>query len=397
MVVSRRSLLFPIDSFRSARNPAWISARGREALVGEFGEHASWMAAAEADEANPIVLNSNENPLGPSPAAIEAILGEFDQANRYPFNSRKSDDALSALIAARYSVKPENVVLGAGSAEILRNAARAFTSGTRPLVTAAPTFANCENVTKKLGNPVKSIQVDKNLMLDLEGMAAAASNAGLMFLCNPNNPTGTLHPAETIRDFVIGVRKANPDCAILIDEAYNDYVTDPRYRSAVDLAMEHKGVFILRTLSKTHGMAGLRIGYAVGQTDTIGMLNRWKMPYNANVPVIAAAMASINDQATLDRERERNTVVRQFTTDYFTKAGFKVADSQTNFVFVDLQRPARAFREACAAQGVLVGRDFPPLNQSWSRVSIGTMEEMQRATEVFTKVLAATPTSASRA
>jgi histidinol-phosphate aminotransferase len=141
-------------------------------------------------------------------------------------------------------------------------------------------------------------------------------------------------------------------------------------------------------------MAGLRLGYAIGQPDTIAKLARWTMPYNGNALAVAAGVASIEDEAQIERERRRNTEALKFTTDFFRNAGFKTSDSQANFVWVNLRRPAQEFQDACEKHGVLVGRQFPPFEKTHSRISIGTMEEMQRAVSVFRNVLGLTTTTA---
>jgi histidinol-phosphate aminotransferase len=229
-------------------------------------------------------------------------------------------------------------------------------------------------------------------------MAEAAKGAGLVFLCNPNNPTGTVQPGAAVAEFVNRVHESSPETAILIDEAYHDYVTDPDYRSSVGLALSFRNVFVTRTFSKCYGMAGLRVGYAVGQPETIRALEKYRLTYNVNVYGIAAALASLKDPAHIEQERARNTAVRKYTVDFFTALGYKVADTQTNFVFVELGRPAKDFREACEKQRVMVGRDFPPYEKTHARISIGTMEEMRRASEVFRQVLGKGPaaTTASR-
>jgi histidinol-phosphate aminotransferase len=152
-------------------------------------------------------------------------------------------------------------------------------------------------------------------------------------------------------------------------------------------------VFVTRTFSKAYGMAGLRAGYAVGQADTIKALARHRLTFGTNVLAVAAAVASLGDPAHIEKERKRNTEVRKFTMDFFAAAGFKPTDSQTNFLFVDLGRPAKQLREACKEHKVMVGRDFPPFEKTHARISIGTMEEMRRATEVFGKVLGAPTTT----
>jgi histidinol-phosphate aminotransferase len=218
-------------------------------------------------------------------------------------------------------------------------------------------------------------------------MALAARHSGLVFFCNPNNPTGTVHGARAVAEFVTRVKRESPDTAILIDEAYHDYVGDPSYATALPLALEYPNVFIVRTLSKAYGMAGLRVGYAVGQTRTIDGFNRWAITFNQNSLAQAAAIASLEDPAHIAAENARNAEVRQATTTHLRGLGYKVMDSHTNFVFVDIGRPARDFKEACAQKGVRVGRDFPPLEKTCARISLGTMEEMKRANAVFASVL----------
>jgi histidinol-phosphate aminotransferase len=397
MPVSRRSFLGVISPRTPAFSPTFAAARGREAFTA-----AGASAAPSPPSADAIQLDSNENPLGPGAAAMDALTRAFADAGRYPTNARPSMADLRAAAARRAGVPPENVALGAGSWELLRIAVRLFTSSSRHLVTAAPTFEQPERMAEQLGVGVRRVPVDKDCRLDLEGMAQAARWAGLVFLCNPNNPTSTLHPGRAVSEFVARVVKESPDTAILIDEAYHDYVTDPGYATAVPLAMEHPNVFVTRTLSKAYGMAGMRVGYAVGQKRTIDNFNRWAITFNQNSLAVAAAIAALEDPAHVEAERARNTEARAFTTRFFQDMGFKVMDSQANFVFVDIGRSARGFKEDCARRGILVGREFPPLEKTHARVSIGTIDEMQKAGVVIAEVLGggrgvpAGSTSASR-
>ncbi|MBI1874849.1 MAG: aminotransferase class I/II-fold pyridoxal phosphate-dependent enzyme [Acidobacteria bacterium] len=396
MSLSRRGFISSVSAGRSGpASVALIAARGREAAVGESWPY-DYQAAPAARTGNQIRISSNENPLGPGKTAVDALLGNFGQYGRYPFNSRPLDVEFEAAIGKKFNVKRENVVLGAGSGEILRNAVRAFTSGSKALVTGTCSFENCPRTAEQIGSPVKLVALDSKLRLDLDGMAAAAKGAGLVFFCNPNNPTATVHGASAVAEFVKKIRQTSPDTAILIDEAYFDYVTDPSYATAVPLAMENPNVFVTRTFSKAYGMAGLRAGYAIGQPETIKKLARFKMPYNVSVPTQTAAVASLGDQPHIDAERKRNTEVRDFTVKAFESWGYKPTASQGNFIFVDLRRPAKAFRDACAANGVMIGRDFPPYEKTHSRISIGTMEEMQKAVDVFKRVLTTATTTAER-
>jgi histidinol-phosphate aminotransferase len=385
MPVSRRSFLGALSPGAAAYSPAFVAARGREAFT---AEPSSAAAAPEASGAA-IKLSSNENPLGPGPAAMDALTRAFADAGRYPTNARPSMGDLRAAIARRVGVQPENVTLGAGSGELLRSAVRLYGSSSRHLVTAAPSFEQPERMAEQLGIGVRRVPVDKDGRLDLEAMAQAARWAGLVFLCNPNNPTSTLHPARAVAEFVARVRRESPDTAILIDEAYHDYVTDPSYATAVPLALEHPNVFVTRTLSKAYGMAGMRVGYAVGQPRTMDGFNRWAITFNQNSLAVAAAVASLDDPAHIEAERARNTEVRAFTTRVFKDLGYKVMDSQANFVFVDIGRSAKGFKEDCARRGILVGREFPPLEKTHARVSIGTIDEMQKAGVVIADVLGA--------
>lgn len=397
MSVSRRGFLNIVGAGRTAAlSGVHLAARGHEeetayALL-QGGRRPMVPAGVQV-----IRISSNENPLGPGKAVIDTILGKFPEANRYPFNSTPLDSDLRALIASKNSAKPANVVLGTGSQELLRNAVRAFCSPTKALVTGAPSYENCPGEAKKLGFPIKDVPVDKSLKLDLGAMAAAAKGAGLVFLNNPNNPTATVHSAKDVEAFVNEVRKTSPDTAILIDEAYCDYVTDPSFATAIPVALNTPNVFVARTFSKAYGMAGIRIGYIVGTESTVKAVGAFNAPYNVNTFGVAAAITSLNDPQHIKEEAARNTQVKNFTTKALMDLGAKPTDSQTNFIFVNIGRTAKSFRDACAQSGVFVGRDFPPFENTHARISIGTMEEMQKAVEVFRNVLrAATPTAAGK-
>jgi histidinol-phosphate aminotransferase len=389
MPVSRRGFLQFARPGGEPLTGAFLAARGLEAHLAE--------AQAQGQRARPLLppgveeirISSNENPLGPGRAALDAILGKFPEGNRYPFNSTPSEADLQAAVAAKFKVKPENIVLGAGSQEILKNAMRAFVTPSRGLVTALPTFENCTGFAKKYNLPIVEVKVDSAMRLDVDAMtvAASAGDTGLVFFNNPNNPTATVHGAKTVTDMVQRIHKASPGTVILIDEAYHDYVTDPSYQTAVPLAMSIPNVIVARTFSKAYGMAGMRIGYAVGMADSVSKLAVLKMPYNVSVFGIGAAIASLNDPQHIEEERARNTEVRAFTVNALKQMGAKPADSQGNFLFADIGMPAKDFRDACAKQGVMVGRDFPPFEKTYCRISIGTMDEMKKATDVFREVM----------
>jgi histidinol-phosphate aminotransferase len=371
----------------------WIAARGREAAVAEGSLEFGQRAASSGTNSNVIRIASNENPLGPGQHVLDTIVSKFPEASRYPFNAQQREPVLIDAIAKKWGAANDQVVLGPGSGEILTNAVRAFTSATKPLATPWPTFENPRTTADKIGTPVRAIDLDANLRIDVDKLVEASKGAGLVFFCNPNNPTATVHGASVVADFVKRVRAASPDTVILIDEAYHDYVTDPSYKTAMDVAKSTPKVFVTRTFSKAFGMAGMRIGYAVGDKEVINTLNRYRMPYSVSLPAIASATVALGNQAHIDREKQRNTDVKAFTIKAFDQMGFKATDSQANFIFVNLNRPAKPFRDACAQQGVMVGRDFPPYEKTHCRISIGTMAEMQRAVDVFKKVLGSATSS----
>jgi histidinol-phosphate aminotransferase len=402
MSVSRRGFLqgLGVDRTHAA---AFMAARGHEELVAEAMQQGRQGGARMRPNLPPgveaIRISSNENPLGPGKAAIDAILGKFPEANRYPFNSTPLDADLEILIAKLNTAKRENVVLGVGSQELLKNAARVFMSPTRHLVIPSPTYGDPAGFAQNaLHYTVKSAPVnDKTLKTDLGALLPLVKGAGLVYLCNPNNPTGTINTAQEIKDFVAEVKKSSPTTAILLDEAYCDYASDPSFATAIPTALATPGVIVARTMSKAYGMAGVRIGYAVGDAATIKKMAAYRMPYNVNTFGVAAAVASLKDPQHIKDESARNKTVRDFTTKFFADLGYTSTDSQTNFIFTDIGKTMTAaqFRDACAAKGVMVGRDFPPLEKQWARISLGTMEEMQKATDVFRSVLKPATTTSS--
>jgi histidinol-phosphate aminotransferase len=368
-----------------------IGARGREALAAMIESPAADIAQQGAQARRAIKIGSNENAYGPGPAALDAarsMLGPV--TGRYPANVPN----LTTAICKQFGVEPQNVLVGTGSGEVIEAAVVAFTSASRPLVSALPTWESPARTARRIKAAVKDIAVDRDLKLDLAATAAAAKGAGLVFFCNPNNPTGTVHSKAAVTKFVEDVLAASPNTTILLDEAYYDFVVDPSYATGVPLAMKYPRVIVTRTFSKVHGMAGLRVGYAIGHPDTLKAIEPHKTG-ELNVVSAAAAGASIQDTAYIAKQRDQIRATLETTVQTFKEAGCRVSDSQANFILVDVKRPAKEFREACERMGVLIGRDFPPLT-NWARVSIGTAEEMRVANDVFKKVLAAPAATASR-
>lgn len=331
-------------------------------------------------------LNQNESARGPGPRTLEAIRKHtgFRVGRGY---SPDHVNELQEEIANYYGISTDNVLLATGSTPILQGSTRAFCSADKGLVSAGPTYSTSEAMARTIGAPVEVIKVDAGMSLDLDAMAAAARNAGLVFLCNPNNPTGTVHSPAAIEQFVRRVMAETSETVVHIDEAYINYADPSLMETALPLALEFERVFISRSFSKAHGLAGMRIGYALGQEQTLDAINRaWGMG-DVNMLGAIAALTALTDKEHLAWERQENAEIRAFTVGALREMGFEVADSQTNHIFPNLRMPAADFRAACLEHKVLVGRNFPPFEATHSRISLGTREEMQQAVEVFRRVL----------
>lgn len=382
MSLSRRSFVRNIGLGGAGLSAALVIGRGREAMAFEGGA----LQALQPPDDGIIRIDSNENARGPGQSSIDALHRAISPrvGRGYPPDYVGE---LSRTIASHYNVAADHVIIGSGSGPILEATVRAFCSPTKPLVTASPSYASPEGAARRIGATVKAIPVDRALKLDLHAMAEAAKGAGLVFFCNPNNPTATAHPLTAVEQFVRRVKQESPETAILIDEAYIDYAYDPAVKTAIPLTQELPGVLVARTYSKAHGMAGLRLGYGVGQTATVRAVSQaWNLG-SMNTLTAAAGITSLRDTAHMEAERAENARVRDFTLQAFKRMGFEASDCHTNCIFVNLGRPASEFRDACRKLGVAVGRDFPPMEKTHSRISLGTMEEMRKAVAVFERVL----------
>ncbi|MCC6927807.1 MAG: histidinol-phosphate aminotransferase family protein [Gemmatimonadaceae bacterium] len=378
------ALAFPLTlPAASHATPAlqWLTARGTE---GRHGEPNALGARHSSDSAaDLILLNSNENPYGPSSNAIDAVMRMFGVAARYPDTP---EDEMREAIAAHHQVKAESVILGCGSTEILAFITQALTSKTQRLLTVAPTFETPRDVAVRNGTPFEELVVDGSLRINLPAMVDRCRDAGLIFICNPNNPTGTMHGIADLLRFVGQVNARSPESTVLVDEAYFEYVDDPAYGSAIPEAVRNPRLLVSRTFSKVYGMAGIRAGYAIGHPETIRRLQPWRTPSGISAFAAAAAMASLEALDHVERQRVLNTQVRTFSMNAMRELGFTVVPSHANFFLTDIRRDPMAFRAAMRARGVAVGRAFPPLT-TYTRLSVGTMEEMQKAMAIAAEVL----------
>ena len=230
------------------------------------------MSMALPVQERPLLLHNNENPLGPGGVVTRAM----DEAMKsglgslYGLPGRQTIQA----IADTQGIPADHLMLGNGSTQILRSLTHVFTSPTRHLVTASPSFETMPEYAEIIGHPVESVPLDDHLRIDLDAMADAAKGAGIVFFCNPNNPTATLHRAAAVGAFIDRVL-VETGAMILVDEAYYDYVTDPGHATQIPRALESDRVIVSRTFSKAHGMAGMRMGWLVAQPDVVGKIRAW--------------------------------------------------------------------------------------------------------------------------
>jgi histidinol-phosphate aminotransferase len=328
-------------------------------------------------------IDSNENPYGPSQKALEAMTRSQAVSARYP---DIQEDKMAEALAKLHGVKSENVILGCGSGEVLRMADSAFLGPGKSAIAAEPTFEAVlafARVTR--AEPVK-IPLTPDHRHDLPAMAAACGpQTGLIYVCNPNNPTGTIVFREELGSFFERVPRS---ALILVDEAYHHFVEDKRYGSALDWFGKLPNLLVVRTFSKIYGLAGMRLGYGIGSKETIEAMRPYRTWSNANAAVLEAAMASLEDARHVPDTRSRMNGTRRWLCSEMEKEGRSVIPSEANFVMIDLGSDVSPVIAALRERGVFVGRKFPSL-PNWLRVSIGTPEEMKQFAAGLREVLPA--------
>ncbi len=331
-------------------------------------------AAAGSDV---VRLSANENPYGPSRAALAAMRDATALAWRYP---DEAADALIADLARLHGVPAECVLLGDGSSEILKLAASAFTSADRKLVIAEPSFEAIAVYARARGAPVVAVPLDAAFAHALERMDV--DGAGLVYVCNPNNPTASITPRGRLRAFVDSSR-----APVLVDEAYHHYVDSSEYESVAPLVASHSSLIVARTFSKIYGMAGVRLGYAIAQPEVIRKLSAQAAWDSVNVFALAAGRASLRDEGWVATGRTRNADTKTQVVAHLQRLGYAVIPSQANFFMFDTRREVKPLVAALHGRGVDVGRLFPALPHHL-RVTVGTPEQMKRFLEAFAAVTA---------
>ena len=325
-------------------------------------------------------LSANENPYGPSAKAHEAMKNAHSMCNRYP---DEANDVLIDKIAKINNVNREQVVLGDGSSEILKLCAETFTGPTQgKLIAADPTFEAILEYAKANGAEVVKVPLTRGFAHDLPKMSAASKN-GLIYVCNPNNPTASITPKNDLREFIANSPR---ETMILVDEAYFHYANSPDYESMIPLVKDHPNLIVARTFSKIYGMAGLRCGYCVAQPETIKRMHPFQMWDSVNIMALAAASASLDDVDQVNDGQKLNREAKNFTTSELDKMDYKTIPSEANFIMFDCKRPVVPLIQALKQRNVQVGRLFPAL-PNHMRLTIGKKSEMEAFVSAFRQVI----------
>src|SRR5258708_14021123 len=345
-----------------------------------FAKPTQSVATPLAERGTIIRLSANENPYGPCPKGLQAITNSFGLACRYP---DEHNNVLIDKLAKLNNVDRNQILLGDGSGEILKLCAETFTGPQNgKLVAADPTFEAILNNASANGAEVVKVPLTSSFAHDLPKMLAGAK-AGLIYVCNPNNPTASITPNDEVRDFIA---KTPPETMILVDEAYFHFADSPEYESVIPLVKEHSNLIVSRTFSKIYGMAGLRCGYCVAQKETIERMRRNQMWDSVNCMALAAATASLDDPDHVPNGQRLNKKGKQFTKTELEKMGYKSIPSQANFIMFDCKRPVVPIIKAMKDRNVHVGRLFPAL-PNHMRLTIGKKSEMEACLSAFRQVM----------
>ncbi|MEM6710185.1 MAG: histidinol-phosphate transaminase [Pseudomonadota bacterium] len=326
-------------------------------------------------------LSANENPYGPSPKALNAINEAATRGAYYPGRAFR---ALTAMIAEANNLPVESVVITSGSSSVLRAAGVAFAQHGAILLPGL-TFDGPLRHAERLGRELRRIPLDASMGIDLPAMQNALKHdVGLVYVCNPNNPTGIALPPAELRSFCRAVGKIAP---VLVDEAYNELTDDPDASSMVDLVREGEPVIVTRTFSKIFGLAGLRIGYAMAPPELAATIRKHTTS-NSNALGMAAALASYDDEPFLTYSKDKVRQGREMVLDTFQRHEVPTLPSQANFVYADIGRDADRFQEAMMARGVSIRGIYNPYT-TWSRVSMGRLEDLEVFSRVFSETYSA--------
>lgn len=326
-----------------------------------------------------VMIDSNENPLGPSQGAREAMAAILPRGGRY---SDELTDELVQTFAQMEGLNPDYVRVTVGSTPPLALSVLAFTSPQKSYVTADPSFELGMMAAEHSGARVVKVPLTKNYAHDVKAMLAAAPDAGYFYICNPNNPSGTLTAQADIEYLVANKPK---DSVVVVDEAYFHFTEMP---SSIDMVKAGKDVIVLRTFSKVYGMAGIRCGLLIARPElSEKVLERGGFNFNP-ITAVVAATTSLKDPALAAERRRINATIRQQTFQWLDRNGFSYIPSESNCFLVDTKRPGQEVRDAMAKENVMIGRVWP-IMPTCVRITVGTEPEMERFQTAFLKVMRA--------
>jgi histidinol-phosphate aminotransferase len=349
---------------RTAAIEPYIPGKPTEELEREYGIK------------NSIKMASNENPLGTSDKVIKAICKAAEKVNLYPTSDCYY---LRLKLSEKYKIPIENIICGSGSVDLIEMLPRTFLNSDENVVTSEMTFQSYKIATYMVNTNFKTAPV-KNFGFDLDAILKLVDNkTKLVFIANPNNPTGTLIKRKEMDAFI---QKLPPDPILVLDEAYFEFIEDPEYPNGLDYLKKRDRIFIMRTFSKIHGLAGLRVGYGIGSKDIIDALNKIRSPFNVNSIAQAAALAALDDGDFVSRSRKAINEGLRYLSDEFTRMGIKYIPSYANFIMIFPDKPVMEVDEQLKRKGI-IARPTPKS----LRITIGTMKQNRRLIKALEEIL----------
>jgi len=362
----------------SRRTFLQMSAAATAALAFRISTEAT-LAAEDRNTMHPgaVVIDANENPLGPCDAARKAIVDMAPQGGRYSYWLKEE---FIKTFTEMEGLKPEYMRVFPGSSEPLHFSVLGFTSPTRSYVTADPGYEAGMRAAKFSGARVVKTPLTKTYSHDVKAMIASAPDAGLFYVCTPNNPTGTMTPHSDIEQLLVAKPKGS---VVLVDEAYIHFSDGT---SALDLVKADQDVIVLRTFSKIYGMAGIRCGMAIGRPDLVAKLETYSGWGAMPITAMAAATASLKHEHLVSERKQLNAAIRQKTFDWLDRQGYSYIPSQSNCFMLDAKRPAKEVIDAMAAKNVYIGRSWP-VWPTHVRITVGTQPEMEAFQAAFQAVM----------
>jgi len=332
--------------------------------------------------ANVIKMASNENPLGCSPKATEAVRRWAENMALYPDGSCLE---LCEVLSSKLNVSQDQLLFGAGSDQIVEMIAQAYINPGDEAIMPIPSFPRYETVTRIMdGNPIE-IKLNRDYRLDLHAyIGSITPRTRILWVCNPNNPTGTIITSDEQQEFL---KRVPESILVVLDEAYYEYAKSDNYPDSIRLLDSYPNVIILRTFSKAYGLAGLRVGYAISSSRIISNLNKVRAPFNVNSAAQAAALAAINDDEFLNLSVVNNRAGKLYLYEAFSALGLSYIPTHANFVMINLNRDSSEVFNTLLGEGIIVRPGIPFGMPSWIRLTIGTPQENELFIKALKKVL----------